>query len=196
MLVCVSVCVHVYVCLRAKCDMNVRHEYMCVCICTAKKTSYCAFSSDRFWGELVCCIVCICVMYVYFMFHMINLYICNLSWYTGGNLSPSTQRGFKHLTASCLILPSHQHRQALRRMRHPHWHSLVKSRVPRHRIRQLPNLWTSYCFTTNPYFNSTSACRDSLVTTPQTSLLTALGRSELPKHEIRLLQYMYMCLYI
>jgi len=123
--------------------------------------------------------------------------ICtSVIWYTGGNLPPSTQRGFEHLTASCLILPSHQHRQALRRMRHLHWHSLAKSRVSRHRIRQWSNLWTSYCFTTNPYPNFTSACRDSLVTTPQTSLLTVLGRSKLPKHEIRLLQYMYMCVYI
>jgi len=111
-------------------------------------------------------------------------------------VTPSTLRGFEHSTASYLILPSHRHRQALRRMRHLHWHSLARSRVSRHRIRQWPNLWTSYCFTTNPYPNSTSACRDSLVTTPQTSLLTALGESELPKHEIRLLQCIHMCVYI
>ena len=66
-------------------------------------------------------------------------------------VTPSTLRGFEHSTASYLILPSHRHRQALRRMRHLHWHSLVRSQVSRHRIRQWPNLWTSYCFTKNPY---------------------------------------------
>ena len=46
------------------------------------------------------------------------------------------------------------------------------------------------------HHKSTSACRDSLVTTPQISLLTAEERSELPKHEIRLLPYIYMYVYI
>ena len=114
------------------------------------------------------------------VFYIINLYICTHMQtcktscefrYTGGSPSPSTLRGFEHLTAIYLILPSQWHHQALRRMRHLHWHSLARSRVSRYRIRQWPNLWTSYCFTMNPYPNSTLACRDSLVTTPQTSLL-------------------------
>ena len=102
----------------------------------------------------------VCLIYVsyydlYICAHMTTcLTLCEYK-YTGGNPPPCPLRSYEHLTASYLILPSHRHRQALGRMRHLHWHSLVRSRVLRHRIRQCP-LWTSYlstsyCFTKNPY---------------------------------------------
>ena len=54
--------------------------------------------------------------------------------YIGGNPPPSL-RVFEHLIARYLNTPSHLHLQALRRIRHLHWHPLVRSRVSRHRIR-------------------------------------------------------------
>jgi len=147
--------------------------------------------------------VCFILLFVYLCSHADLLDFMCLSIHIQEATLPlllSPLRGFEHLTASYLLLPSHRHRQALpwRCMRHLYWHSPARSQVSRHCMRRWPNLWTSYCFTRNPYTNSTSACRDFLVTTPQTSLLTALERSELPKHEpeIRLLQYIYLHVHI
>jgi len=50
--------------------------------------------------------------------------------YIGGNPPPSL-RVFEHLTTSYLNTPFHRHRQALRHIRHLHWHPLVRSRVSR-----------------------------------------------------------------
>ena len=73
--------------------------------------------------------------------------------YKGGNPSPSL-RGFEHLTASYLNTPFHRHRQALRHIRHLHWHPLARSRVSRLGMQWWPNLRTSHSFTTHLYPNS------------------------------------------
>jgi len=80
------------------------------------------------------------------------------------------------------------------------WHSLDRVQVSKHHIRLWSNLWTGHSLNTHPYPNSTSACKDPLVTTPQTSLLKALEPSELPKLEACLniykSMYTYTCIYI
>ena len=156
--------------------------------------------------------VCICVNYVCCMFHIIiciSVLTCRLvRLYVSIHIQVATLplllsplQGFEHLTASYLLLPSYRHRQALRRVRHLHWHSRARPRVSRHRIRRWPNLWTSYRFTTNPYPNSTLACRDSLVTmtTPQTSLLQHWNKASYQSmrfayYNIHTCMYTYTCI--